>query len=320
MDMVRHILASAIEQAQRGQPSVLCIVTGARGSTPQVAGAMMLVRQDGSIEGTVGGGFVEAQVIRDALEAVRAGGGRVATHDLTHVRGETVGAVCGGVMDIALAPVPRAIPVDACERALQRRRDGASLELTFKVAGADGVRRFTLQAQAPPRLLVIGAGHCGQALANLAVTLDFDVVVIDDRPELTAAGRFDPRVRTLPGDPSTTLRTQPLDGRSHVAIVTRSHQQDYESLLATLDRDDQPGYVGLIGSRRKRKMVFDDLRTAGVGDAALERVSSPIGIEIGAQTVEEIAVSICAELIRHRRSARTASGVQIVEAGTAARP
>ncbi|MFG0284873.1 MAG: XdhC family protein [Phycisphaerales bacterium JB039] len=320
MDTVPHILASAIAEAQHGRACALCIVTSARGSTPQVAGAMMLVRQDGSIEGTIGGGFVEAQVICDALEASAAGTGRLATYDLTHIRGKTIGAICGGVMEIALAPVPGAVPIDACEAALRRRTEGEDLELMFEVADGDATRRrFTLRAQPPPRLLVIGAGHCGQALANLAVTLDFDVTIIDDRAELTTPGRFDPRVRTLPADPAAALRAQLLDHRSYIAIVTRSHQQDYESLLATLSRDDQPGYVGLIGSRRKRKMVFDDLRAAGVSDRALDSVSSPIGIDIGAQTVQEIAVSICAELIRHRRSsAAAASSVQVSEIPTTA--
>jgi xanthine dehydrogenase accessory factor len=148
------------------------------------------------------------------------------------------------------------------------------------------------------RLVVVGGGHVGQALGNLAADLDFDVWVVDDRAEYANALRFPKAQRHIVGRIGDVLPQLEVTGDTYCVIVTRGHQHDQEALYHLADRGAR--YVGLIGSRRKIRMIFDGLVAEGVSLAALERVFAPLGIDIGSQTVMEIAVSIAAELVAHR--------------------
>jgi xanthine dehydrogenase accessory factor len=293
-DDVLQVLEPLLEEAAAGRACALCVVVSARGSTPQQAGAMMLVKADGSIAGTVGGGFVEAAVIEAGTAVIDGGSSHVVSHDLGHVRGETEGPICGGTMRVAITAVaPGAVA--EYERVAAERVAGRSARLPL---GA-GDESFAVDVAPRPTLVVVGAGHCGRALADLAATLDFEVVVLDDRPAWVEHAGFGEGARLVIGDPAAALREHDLGEHAYVAIVTRNHEMDYQALRAVLERPC--GYIGLIGSKRKRDMIYRDLRADGVDEASLERVHSPIGVEIGARTVREIAVSIAAELIRHRR-------------------
>jgi xanthine dehydrogenase accessory factor len=302
-DALSRVLCAARDALRHGNTCTLGVITDARGSTPQVAGAMILVRDDGTFAGTVGGGIVEATLLRDA-ETVRVTQvGCTNTYDLTHVRGESMGAVCGGFMDIALIPLD-AIHDDFLtqfERACEDRDAGrvASLQLLLRDATQTMIE---LAIAGPPKLIIVGAGHCGHALAELCATLDFDVTIVDDRDDLAAPERFPPNVAVHAAEPAEFLAANPIDASTAIAIVTRGHQQDYEALRAALTTP--ASYIGLIGSRRKSGMIFRDLRADGISDDTLATVRTPIGIDIGAETVREIAVSIAAELIRHRRRSR----------------
>jgi xanthine dehydrogenase accessory factor len=148
------------------------------------------------------------------------------------------------------------------------------------------------------RLLIVGAGHVGQAVAEMADNLEFDVWVVDDRRELLARERFPRAKRVIDGPIGETLAGLPIDANAYCLIVTRGHNHDEEALYQLVNRGAR--YVGMIGSRRKIKLIFDDLLTQGVSQEALDRVYAPVGIDIGSQTVPEIAVSIVAELIAHR--------------------
>ena len=150
------------------------------------------------------------------------------------------------------------------------------------------------------RLLIVGGGHVGKAVADLAADLEFDVWVVDDREEFVAAERFPRAARRLSGDIATTLKNLDITPDTYCLIVTRGHSHDQEALFHLAQRGAR--YVGLIGSKRKIHMIFDNLENRGVPRAALEQVYAPLGIDIGSQTVPEIAVSICAELIAHRNS------------------
>jgi xanthine dehydrogenase accessory factor len=152
------------------------------------------------------------------------------------------------------------------------------------------------------RLLIVGGGHIGHAVGNIASELDFDVWVLDDRAEYVTAERF-PRVqRRLYGQIGETLRDLPITPQTYAIIVTRGHNHDEEALYHLIDRGAR--YVGLIGSKRKIKLIFDDLEADGVSRESLCGVYAPLGIDIGSQTVPEIAVSILAELIAHRNLGR----------------
>ena len=152
----------------------------------------------------------------------------------------------------------------------------------------------------PPRLLIAGAGHVGRALARLGKFLNFEVVVVDDRAEFANAGRFPEADRILVADIGETLRTFPVSLDTHIVIVTRGHRQDEGALRACIRR--RAGYIGMIGSARKVDLVKRRFLERGWGTAAeWARVHTPIGLPIGSKTVEEIAVSIAAELVLVRR-------------------
>lgn len=148
------------------------------------------------------------------------------------------------------------------------------------------------------RLLIVGGGHVGKAVADLAADLDFDIWVVDDRAEFVAEERFPRASRRIAGQIDQMLPAVEITPDTYCIIVTRGHNHDEEALYFLAQRGAR--YVGLIGSRRKIRMIFDDLRNEGIPAEVLERVHAPLGIDIGSQSVPEIAVSICAELIAHR--------------------
>ena len=139
----------------------------------------------------------------------------------------------------------------------------------------------------------------GAALAKLAVDLDFRVVVLDDREDLLSRSRLPDPIETAPGTIPETLRDWPVDSNTYVVVVTRGHRHDAQALFAVIHSPAK--YIGMIGSRRKIRVIFDDLESHDVDRAKLERVHAPIGLDIGAVTVPEIAMSIAAELVKIRR-------------------
>ena len=155
------------------------------------------------------------------------------------------------------------------------------------------------------RLVIVGAGHVGQAVAQLAAQADFDIWVIDDRDRYANRDRFPTAERILVGDIGQILPSLDFDERTFCIIVTRGHSHDEEALYHLAGRPTQ--YLGMIGSKRKIRLIYDDLRAAGIPAEPLDRVHAPIGIDIGSQTVPEIAISIVAELIAVRNLARPRS-------------
>lgn len=147
-------------------------------------------------------------------------------------------------------------------------------------------------------LLVVGAGHVGQAVARLAHTVDFDVLVADDRESFANAERFPMAHSLLVGDLGHVLKDFEPNPNTYGLIITRGHSHDEEALYRLVCKPFR--YLGMIGSRRKIRLIFDDLLKENIPRAALDRVYAPLGIDIGSQTVPEIAVSIVAQLVGHR--------------------
>ena len=143
-----------------------------------------------------------------------------------------------------------------------------------------------------------GGGHIGRAVGELAVDLDFDVWVVDDRADYVSELRFPRAQKRIAGPIKEALGDLKVDQDTYCLIVTRGHQHDEEALYCLIDRNAR--YVGMIGSRRKIKLIFEDLVQEGVSSDLLDQVYAPVGLDIGSQTVPEIAVSICAELVAHR--------------------
>ena len=148
------------------------------------------------------------------------------------------------------------------------------------------------------RLVIVGAGHVGQKVGELAAACDFDVWAVDDREQYCNAERFPAAKRLIVGEIDTALSGLDIDHNTYCLIVTRGHQHDEQALYHLAETPAR--YVGLIGSQRKIKMIFEDLLRDGISREALDRVYAPLGFDIGSQTVPEIAVSIVAELIAHR--------------------
>jgi xanthine dehydrogenase accessory factor len=148
------------------------------------------------------------------------------------------------------------------------------------------------------RLLVVGAGHVGQAVASLAAQTDFDVWVVDDRHQYANQERFPAAQRLLVGPIEEVLGSLDISPETYALIVTRGHGHDQEALYHLAPT--AAAYVGLIGSRRKIRLIFESLREAGISEKDLKRVAAPVGLEIGSQSVPEIAISIVAELIARR--------------------
>ncbi len=194
---------------------------------------------------------------------------------------------------------PAPLPLAPFRMALDAARRRQPVTLPLVIVDGPKWNEYQLHLEVPPTLLIAGAGHIGQAVARLAVGLDFHVVAIDDRAEYAAAHRFPAGVEIVVGDIANALRDYPLDEACYVVIVTRGHQHDRAALAAVIRRP--AAYVGMIGSRRKSRMILDELAATGVPAADLARVHTPIGVPIGAITVPEIAVSIVAELVQVRR-------------------
>lgn len=296
-----ELLNQIISRADRSEPLAVCLLVRTRGSTPQKAGAMMLVLADGKTLGTIGGGCVEAEVRTRALQAISGGESRLFTFQLNHDLGWDDGLVCGGSVDVAMQIIRQ--PSNAQEYRQARDELAAGRSAKIQLTVLDDQARPVSFEQAfhpPPTLVIAGAGHVGAALASIARLMDFSLVVIDDRPDYASSERF-PGADCRIGAVEAELSGLTLNEHSYIVIVTRGHRRDGLALSAVIRSPAR--YIGLIGSKRKIVQIFRDLRDEGVSPENLRRVHAPIGLDIGAITPAEIATSIAAELIAVRRNA-----------------
>jgi xanthine dehydrogenase accessory factor len=177
--------------------------------------------------------------------------------------------------------------------------------LTYQT-GEDKVRVFVEVQRRPPSLIIVGAGHVALPLAQLGKLIDFEVVVLDDRPRYANKERFPMADRVLAQPLQETLRNWPIDNDTYIVLVTRGHSHDVECLLEVLDSPAQ--YIGMIGSKRRVKAVFELLTAEqGIDSVKFDRVYAPIGLDIGAENPAEIAVGITAEIINIYRGGRAVS-------------
>jgi xanthine dehydrogenase accessory factor len=360
---MRELLSELHNVLESGRACVYCALIETRGSTPQKAGAVMLVFPDGSQCGTLGGGCVEAEVKQRALRVLAAGAEPrpdILTFNLDSNYGWDDGLICGGRMMILADPLPEPTPASqerrrhaaayyhqfrqmieqgtGCTEAVVMNSEHTGLpggsrylfnqegQLLDKIAeqdASDTIRKHLQPVQRRPKPYVaqgiaflpqwpritaflIGAGHVGQAVAKLAAEVDFDVWVLDDRETFASKERFPTAERRLVGDIGQVLAQlvrEEITPSHFCLIITRGHNHDEEALYH-LARSEA-GYVGMIGSKRKIKLIYEDLISRGVPRDALERVHAPLGFNIGSQTVPEIAVSIVAELIACRNLGAT---------------
>lgn len=302
--MLLHLplIETILQHVDAGRRVAVCAVVKTRGSTPQAPGAMLVIDEAMHTIGTLGGGCVEAEIRKRAFELLGRGESRLLDFQLNHDYGWDDGLICGGGMDVAVMPVATAAEAAQFRRVLEDIAAGCSASVVFRVAHAGARREYRVLVETEPKLVIAGAGHIGAHLARLCVDLEFDVTVIDDRADFANPQRLPPPIHVLVGDIEQTLRRLPLGPDTYAVIVTRGHNHDEQALSAVIASATK--YVGMIGSRRKIKLIFDDLVAAGVDPAALARVHAPIGLDINAVTVPEIAVSIAAQLVAVRRADR----------------
>jgi xanthine dehydrogenase accessory factor len=238
-----------------GLAAVLLVVVESSGSAPRKAGAKMLMLEDGSTFGSVGGGLLEAQALQAAAEVLATGESRLFPFSLS----EDNGMVCGGSVVLYLESL-----------------------------------------RPPPRLIVVGAGHVGQALKAAAAPAGFAVTLVDP-----VVGGSPPRVAGFAAAdltcPATAVfRDLTVDGNSYIVIAAPSHRDDFRAVSGALETS--AAYIGMLGSRRKREALRLHLQETGFSEQDIARVVTPAGLAIGAQTPGEIAVSILAQLIESRRN------------------
>jgi xanthine dehydrogenase accessory factor len=264
-----ELFREAARRSGAREAFVLCTVTATAGSAPRDAGAKMLVSPDGAIQGTVGGGPLEAVVIQEAVQLLKEEGASGERRYALTTAGD------------AAHPLPPggAIPE----------------ELGMKCGGE--VKVFLDVLRPAARLLLYGAGHVGERVANIAAEIGLDTAVIDDRGDFATRDRF-PRASDVR---CADLSTQPLGGLApgpadFVVILTRCHALDESVLEAALGSGAR--YIGLIGSRRKVALILRSIaRRAGRDPREDPRLHAPIGLRLGDKTPGEIAISILAEIL-----------------------
>jgi xanthine dehydrogenase accessory factor len=362
---MNDVFAEILRLKQQGQRGALCTIISSKGSLPMSGKAKMLVGEDGTMVGTVGGGCLEADVWAEAQRVVKKDISKIASFILTEQHAGESGLNCGGKVEIFIEPVvpdrmtaifeeiariraegekgaiatvisSRIPPAMKEKSKLVLRADGTILGaigeggfiedyvrqkaeevmredyltiLQFEVNDeeaqrwglepGDALDVFVEPIVAIPTLYLFGGGHVSLQIAKVAKMVGFKIVVIDDRPAFANKERFPMADDTRVEDLYTVFERLKIDDQSYIVAVTRGHQHD-EPVIEQAIRTDAR-YIGMIGSKRKISRMWKKLIERGADKNRLAQVHAPIGLEIGADTPEEIAVSIVAQLIQSRR-------------------
>ena len=260
MDLFEEI----VKMRRSGQRGALATIVHTNGSIPSYESSRMLVREDGSIAGTIGGGCVEADVWAAARTVMENETPRKMVFNLNHDAGYDNGLICGGSLEIFVEPI---LP--------------------------------------QPMLYLFGGGHISMALAKSAFATGFALTVVDDREAFANRERF-PMAEKVVTSYEEAFQSIAPDNSSYLVIVTRGHKDDMRVLAWAVRTAAR--YVGMIGSKRKVLSVYQALEREGYSAEEFARVYAPMGLNIGALSPEEIAISVLAELIAIRRNARVVAG------------
>jgi xanthine dehydrogenase accessory factor len=242
-----------------GQKCALATIVQVRGSIPSYESAKLLVREDGSIMGTVGGGCVEAEVWNAAREVIDTEKPKHLTFSLGQDAAYDNGLICGGQLNIFVEPV---IP--------------------------------------QPRAYIFGGGHVSKSISKVATLAGFATVIIDDREAFANKERFPEAEETYAEEYESVFAKLEVTSSSYLIIVTRGHRDDMRVLRWAVGTPAR--YISMIGSKRKTISVIHELEKEGFDRAMFEKIFAPMGLEIGAESPEEIAISVVAEMIAMRRS------------------
>ena len=323
---MKKILNTMLAAMERGEGVMLCSILTADGSSPRGAGAHMAVLQDGTALGTVGGGAVERQSVALAQELLQEKKDALRSFALRPEASNATGMVCGGDVTVCFqyfspSDAARIDTLRAWRDALGSGRnvwlrldlDGEKVrELHILTAddlchGADSFftakpywdgRTYVEPIVRAGRVYLFGAGHVGRALVPVLRYVGFEVTVFDERAQLATPESFPDAREIVVGDFRHIFEKVSLTADDYAVIMTPGHQADYEILEQVLKTDAT--YIGCIGSKKKVALTREKLAAAGFSQRDIDRIHAPIGLAILAETPEEIAVSIAAEMIRHR--------------------
>lgn len=348
---MKEVFEEATNQLNEKHPLVIATVVRTKGSTPQKPGAKLLVRNDGSGVGTLGGGCVEGDIWYAAKQLMKnRGSAETIGYELNEEIAAQDGLVCGGTMfflvdpiyekgqeslfldeinsaylggePVALASLVKTAPdIDAKLAGKLLIRSDGSVEGTL---GADnlnseaikygielmaygnskyvrsetGAEYFVEGYTTPPRIILCGGGHVSRAIYTFAVNLGFNLTVIDDREEFANNTRFPLGDVVVAENSAEGFRSVEINKNTFIVIATRGHRYDHVSLEAALNTS--ASYIGLLGSKRKTILIYEELLSKGVSIDRIKDVRAPIGLDINARTPEEIAISIMAEILMIR--------------------
>ena len=314
------IFTTLLYEMEKHHDTVLCTIIADSGSTPRGKGAQMLVGDAGLLSGTIGGGAVEGGAIALGQTLLRERRSAVHEYKLRHNDGEDIGMVCGGDVTVHLQfiaaddPVWRELAGSVLHRIALRQPGALVLALdggapALQDAPETDSTHIALPLPIGQRAVLFGGGHCSLALCPLLTTVGFRVTVVDDRPELVTKERFPTADAVICCDLDRVTETVPIGEEDYVVVMTNGHSHDFAVQEQVLR--GKYAYIGVIGSRAKTASVNARLREAGISEAAIASVHTPIGTAIKAVTPEEIAVSIAGEMICVRATRRENAGVML---------
>lgn len=299
-DELDRLLAAARGWLAAGHGVAIATVVETWGSAPRRVGSHLVVRDDGLFEGSVSGGCVEGDVIAHALELIGEAGFRRLDYGVADATAWEVGLACGGRIAILVQSVhPDRFPPELFDRLADARRDGREVVLTTDADGRTregegaGASDFINRYPPPLRLAIVGAVHIAQALVPMARLLGYDIKVVDPRGLFGAAARF--------GDididgrwPDEALAEWRPNAASAVVTLTHDPKLDDPALLAALA--SPAFYIGALGSRRTHAARLERLAAAGIAPDRLARIHGPAGLDLGAASPAEIALSVAAQM------------------------
>ena len=316
MDQIKAAPELALDWTEAGGRAALATVIETWGSAPRRAGAQMVVSGEGRMEGSVSGGCVEGAVVVEALEALEAGETRLLEYGVSDGDAFAVGLACGGTIRVLVEPVgPGGMPPDMLRALVEKR--AARVPVAYEVALDGSARRlvedghetrfrsdrsgvsedgqqFVAIHNPPLRLAIIGAVHIAQALVPMARIAGFDAVVVDPREAFGSQARF-PEATVINDWPDAALAGVGVDARTALVLLTHDPKLDDPALHVGLR--SKAFYIGALGSKRTHAARVARLGEAGFAEAEIARIHGPVGLDIGAASPPEIAVSILAEMI-----------------------
>jgi len=315
---------TALDWHKAGRGAVMATVVETWGSAPRPTGSQLAIAGDGNMAGSVSGGCVEGAVIAEAMEALGDGQPRLMEFGVSDEDAFAVGLACGGRIRVLVEPVGTALPETLLTGLAAARKDRRAVAYLVNtetwerrlagpedaVLGAEIARRFRADKSGfegdvfvgihnpPLRLAIVGAVHIAQPLAQMARLAGFAPTLIDPRPAFGSDARF-PGETILDDWPDAALAAHALDARTAVVTLTHDPKLDDPAILAALASD--AFYLGCLGSTRTHAKRVARLKEAGVPADRIACIHAPVGLDIGAKSPAEIAVSILAEIVQRLR-------------------